>query len=131
MNTLLLISFLACSEKENDSSDLIEDSATTTDPSEDSGDVTDPEDSGDTTDPEDSGDSEPSGDAAIGEAIVTQKCMVCHGGNPAIENSANMTDEALVNLFQNGQGYMPSVDLDAQETLDVIAYLRLTYGSGE
>ena len=39
-----------------------------------------------------------------------------------------MTDEELIYLWANGYGYMPSVEMTEQEILDVLAYLRATYG---
>ena len=72
--------------------------------------------------------SEPQGDVANGESIVNSRCMGCHGGNPAIENAGSMTDEELRDLFANGKGGMPAVNLSESELLDVIAYLRATYG---
>ena len=74
---------------------------------------------------------EPEGDAANGESIVNSRCMGCHGGNPAIENAGSMTDEELRDLFANGKGGMPPVNLSESELLDVIAYLRATYGGGQ
>ena len=74
---------------------------------------------------------EPQGDVANGESLVNSRCMGCHGGNPSIENARNMTEEELRDLFANGQGYMPAQNLNEQETLDVIAYLRATYGGGQ
>ena len=74
---------------------------------------------------------EPQGDASNGESIVNSRCMWCHGSNPDIEDSANMTDQELLELFANGQGYMPAQNLNEQEALDVIAYLRATYGGGQ
>ena len=71
---------------------------------------------------------EPVGDAANGESIVNAKCMGCHASNPAIGDSSNMTDDELINLFDNGKGYMPPQSLTEQEKLDVIAYLRQEYG---
>ena len=71
---------------------------------------------------------EDDGDLSNGEAVVNEKCMFCHDSNPGIQNSANMTDEELIYLWANGYGYMPSVELTEQEILDVLAYLRATYG---
>ena len=73
---------------------------------------------------------EPVGDAANGESVVNSMCMGCHASNPDIEDSADLTDEELINLFDNGQGYMPAQNLTEQEKLDVIAYLRQEYGGG-
>ena len=71
---------------------------------------------------------EPVGDVANGESIVTATCMGCHASNPAIEDAGSMTDDELLNLFDNGQGYMPAQNLTEQEKLDIIAYLRQEYG---
>ncbi|MBM75639.1 MAG: hypothetical protein CMK59_09580 [Proteobacteria bacterium] len=68
------------------------------------------------------------GDADNGELVVSSTCMGCHTANPDIENAVSMTDEDLINLFDNGQGYMPAQNLTEQEKLDVIAYLRQAYG---
>lgn len=73
---------------------------------------------------------EPQGDVANGASIVNSRCMGCHGGNPSIEDSANMTDQELRDLFANGDGGMPPVHLSESELLDVIAYLRSVYGGG-
>ena len=74
---------------------------------------------------------EPQGDATNGESLVNSRCMGCHGGNPAIEDSADMTDQELLDLFANGKGGMPAQNLSEQEALDVIAYLRAEYGGGQ
>ena len=83
------------------------------------------------SEPEAQPSNEPQGDAASGESLVNSRCMGCHGGNPSIENAGSMTDEELRDLFANGKGGMPAQNLNEQETLDVIAYLRATYGGGQ
>ena len=80
--------------------------------------------------PETQPSSEPVGDPSAGEAIVNQRCMGCHANNAEIENAANMSDAEIEALFENGAGYMPPQNLTAEELLDVIAYLRQTYGCG-
>ena len=132
-----LIFMLACGAKDTDTStDTTDTSAVEDTGSEDTGsDDVDDTGSEDTDDSEDTGsddtddtDTSPTGDAAAGEAIVNARCMGCHGGNPSIENAANMSDAELIELFENGKGYMPAQNLTEQEALDVIAYLRATYG---
>ena len=118
MKILLLTAFFACNESKEDSGETTDDTAAT-------------EETGDTeeiNEPEDTNPTEPVGDAVNGASVVESKCMGCHSGNPAIENTANMTDAQLVALFENGQGYMPAQNLSEQETLDVIAFLREQYG---
>lgn len=75
--------------------------------------------------------SEETVDLDNGEAIFNDVCMGCHSGNPAIEDSANMTDQEIKDLLANGKGGMPpQSSLSEQDVLDVIAYLRATYGGG-
>lgn len=83
------------------------------------------------SEPEAQPSNEPQGDVTSGESLVNSRCMGCHGGNPAIENAGTMTDEELRDLFANGKGGMGPQNLNEQETLDVIAYLRATYGGGQ
>ena len=138
--SMYIFSFLfmiACGEKETDTAGgTTEDTAvaqpdpgqpesspdTATEPDE-------PQPSNEPEEPQPS--SEPQGDAANGESIVNTRCMGCHGGNPSIENAGSMTDDELRNLFANGKGGMPPQNLNDQEVLDVIAYLRETYGGGQ
>ncbi|MEC7983627.1 MAG: cytochrome c [Myxococcota bacterium] len=125
---LLMMMFVACNERKEESADLNdtafentqETSTMDTAVVEDTGHA---EDTADTQEP-----SGPVGDAVHGEALVQNNCMGCHGGNPQIQNVAYLTDADLVSLFENGSGYMPAVPLSEQETLDVIAYLRQIYG---
>ena len=132
--SILLSIFLACGEKDHDHDTGVD---TATEPSSEVSTEPAGEPSGEASsepsgEPSGEASSEPSeepvGDAANGESIVTASCMGCHASNPVIENATNMTDEELINLFDNGQGYMPAQNLTEQEKLDVIAYLRQEYG---
>ena len=51
------------------------------------------------------------------------------GYSPALASAVPaLTDEELDTLLQVGQGYMPGFpEFDAQNRLDVIAYLRVTF----
>jgi len=116
MNLFLFLLF-ACEQKEGDTSasdTAVETQTTADEPSEPS--------------QPDEPSSDPVGDPVAGEQIVNASCMGCHSSNPDIENAASMSDEELIALFANGSGGMPPVSLTEQELLDVIAYLRETYG---
>ena len=140
--SILLSIFLACGEKDHDhdtgadtaaepSSEASSEpsSEASTEPAgEPSGEASSEPSSEASTEPAGEPSGEPVGDAANGESIVTATCMGCHASNPAIEDAGNMTDDELINLFDNGQGYMPAQNLTEQEKLDVIAYLRQEYG---
>ena len=145
--SILLSIFLACGEKDHDhdtGADTAEPSgeassepagepsgeASTEPAGEPSGETSSEPSSEASTEPAGEPSGEPVGDASNGESIVNTKCMGCHASNPDIEDSANLTDEELINLFDNGQGYMPAQNLTEQEKLDVIAYLRQEYGGG-
>ena len=120
--SILLSLFLACGDKHDHDHD------TATDTAEPSSEASSEPSSEASTEPAGEPSTEPAGDAANGESIVTSTCMGCHNSNPAIENSANMTDEEIIDLLDNGKGYMPPQSLSDQEKLDVIAYLRQEYG---
>ena len=122
--SILLSIFLACGEKDHDHDTGAD---TAAEPSSEAS--TEP--SGEaSSEPAGEPSGEPVGDAANGESVVNSMCMGCHASNPDIEDSADLTDEELINLFDNGQGYMPAQNLTEQEKLDVIAYLRQEYGGG-
>ena len=87
-----------------------------------------PSDDSGTPQPTDEPPEELVGDPVNGESIVSGTCMGCHASNPDIEDSDKMTDEELIELFDNGEGSMPPINLTAQEKMDVIAYLRQEYG---
>ncbi len=136
--SILLTLFLACGEKHDHDHDTATDTAepsseTSTEPSSEAS--TEPSSEASTepsseasSEPAGEPSTEPAGDAANGETLVTTKCMGCHGSNPAIEKAANMSDEELIDVLDNGKGYMPPQNLTEQEKLDVIAYLRQEYG---
>ena len=119
MNLFLFLLF-ACEQKEGDTSESdtgVETQTTADEPSE-------PSEPSQPDEPS----SDPVGDPVSGEQIVSTRCMGCHNGNPAIENASSMSDDELIALFTNGAGSMPPVSLNEQELLDVLAYLRETYG---
>lgn len=83
------------------------------------------------------------GDPEAGATIYTATCASCHGaegdlgvssgGTPATDlNTAvpEKTDEELAAVIQDGKGNMAATGLSDDETLDVIAYLRETFGGG-
>ena len=128
--SILLSLFFACSDKHEHDHDTATDTAEPSSEasSEPSSEASSEPSSEASTEPAGEPSTEPAGDAANGESIVTSTCMGCHNSNPAIENSSNMTDEEIVDLLDNGKGYMPPQSLSDQEKLDVIAYLRQEYG---
>ena len=136
--SILLSIFLACGEKDHDHDTGADTAAepsseASSEPSseassEPAGEASSEPSSEASSEPAGEPSGEPVGDAANGESIVTASCMGCHASNPAIEDAGNMTDDELINLFDNGQGYMPAQNLTEQEKLDVIAYLRQEYG---
>ena len=142
--SILLSIFLACGEKDHDhdtgadtaaepsgeASSEPSSEASTEPAGEPSGEASSEPSSEASTEPAGEPSGEPVGDAANGESVVNSMCMGCHASNPDIEDSADLTDEELINLFDNGQGYMPAQNLTEQEKLDVIAYLRQEYGGG-
>ena len=139
MNTLSLLFLLACGEKSTDSATepagepaaqpAAEPEAQPS--NEPAAQPSNEPEAQPAAEPEAQPSNEPIGDAANGESIVNARCMGCHNGNPAIEDSSNMTDEELMDLFANGKGGMPSVDLSESDAMDVIAYLRQAYGGGQ
>ena len=136
--SILLSIFLACGEKEHDHDTGVDTAAepsseASSEPSSEASSEPSSETSSEpsseaSTEPAGEPSGEPVGDAANGESIVTSTCMGCHASNPAIEDAGSMTDDELINLFDNGQGYMPPQNLTDQQKLDVIAYLRQEYG---
>lgn len=70
-------------------------------------------------------------DVANGEAIVTNSCLnTCHGTGPSFDDVVpNVTNGQIVDAIQNGVGAMPPQGaVTDYEIVDVVAYLRATYG---
>lgn len=91
------------------------------------------------TDDTDGGDTDEvveGGDAARGADVYADTCALCHGASgegglgPAMADQMGKTDEELHDIIQNGKGDMAPVEISEQETADVIAYLRETFGNG-
>ena len=67
-----------------------------------------------------------------GEIVYFSRCSICHGDNGEGGNAGrklegeidNMTDSYIMESILGGQGTMPPQNLTAQETADVLAYLR-------
>ncbi len=74
------------------------------------------------------------GDATAGAEVYTSACAGCHGADgdgsvgPAMDGTGELSDEALEDLILNGDGEMPAIDLSEQELLDLVAYIRATFG---
>ena len=141
MKFLLLASLVACGEKTEDTAAETEE-IVDTDDATDSGDTNDTDD----TDPEEDACSAPEGsenaDPATlegriecGAEVYAMFCANCHGpegagegpGPALFDRIENESDADLINLIQNGQGPMPSVNLEPQQMADVIAWLRDTF----
>ena len=61
---------------------------------------------------------------ARGDAIVHDVCSHCHDPDGLAKRAAQLDDDTLASVIENGFGSMPAQDLDAQQIADVIAYLR-------
>ena len=81
-------------------------------------------------------DADTGGDLARGAEVYQMSCGsgYCHGpdgvSGPAPDHTTTvpaMDDAALVDVIQNGRGYMSPVGLDDTELADVVAYLRATF----
>ena len=97
-----------------------------TDSAIDSGDggTTGGDDSG-TNGTDDSGtDTAESASIARGEEIVQDVCSHCHDPGALAKRAADLDDDTITSVIENGFGSMPAQDLDAQQIADVIAYLR-------
>jgi mono/diheme cytochrome c family protein len=77
------------------------------------------------------------GDATAGADVFAGSCgaSTCHAadgsggdGVDLREHVPEHSDEQLVELMIHGEGEMPATGLSAQETADVLAYLRETFG---
>lgn len=77
-------------------------------------------------------------DAAAGEAVVDEHCVVCHDKagatdavGPALSPyvSAN-TDEAILTIVLDGVGAMPAQNVDDQQAADLLAWLRAEFSGG-
>ena len=72
------------------------------------------------------------GRADCGESVYFSNCAVCHGANGEGGNAGrqlsgridDMTDEYIMETILGGEGTMPPQNLTAQQTADVLAYLR-------
>ena len=97
-----------------------------------------PLDSGDggTTGGDDSGtgdsgtDTAEAASIARGAAIVQDVCSHCHDPGGLAERAAQLDDETLASVIENGFGAMPPQNLDQQQIADVIAYLRANGPNG-
>ena len=67
-----------------------------------------------------------------GEIVYFSRCSICHGENGEGGNAGrrlqgeidDMTDSYIMESILGGQGTMPPQNLTAQETADVLSYLR-------
>lgn len=85
-------------------------------------------DTADTGEPEDTDTPEDTGpDLENGQQIHDNTCMGCHASNPDITNVANLTDQEIAVLMENGSGSMPPIHLSEDELTDLIAFLRQEY----
>ena len=75
-------------------------------------------------------------DLARGAEVYRTSCGsgYCHGpdgvSGPAPDHTTAvpaLDDAALVDVIQNGTGYMSPVGLDADDLVDVVGYLRATF----
>ena len=75
------------------------------------------------------------GDATAGADVYTGTCGICHAADgsgasgPALAPFMSKSDEELSTIILDGYEDMPAQSLSGQETADVIAYLRATFGS--
>ena len=68
-------------------------------------------------------------DLANGQQIHDTKCMACHAANLAMQSATpELSDAALEDVIVNGFGSMPAQSVSGQDLVDLIAYLRDTYG---
>ena len=82
---------------------------------------------GGTTGGDDSGTVFDSAEAASierGAEIVQEVCSHCHDPSGLAKRAAQLDDETITSVIENGFGAMPPQDLDDQQIADVIAYLR-------
>lgn len=75
------------------------------------------------------------GDEASGETLYAATCAGCHGGDgsggtgPALtEKVPDLDDCELDDVIMNGGGDMPATGLSMEQSEDVVAYLRATFG---
>lgn len=67
-------------------------------------------------------------DLANGQAIHDGLCMACHTSNPNMANQVpNMTDQEIESVIANGSGAMPAQNVQGQDLIDLIAFLRQEY----
>jgi len=74
-----------------------------------------------------------------GETVFDQHCEVCHvkAGDAASAGPAlgtlipTLEDAVVIRVILEGQGTMPAVSLEDQETADVLAWLKATFDGGD
>lgn len=71
------------------------------------------------------------GDASTGSDVFANNCAGCHGADGDSGSAANLsevapdrTDNEIAWTIADGNGGMPSIDIDDQAIADVIAFLR-------
>ena len=80
---------------------------------------------GDDSGTDDSGtDTAEAASIARGAEIVQNVCSHCHDPDGLAKRAADLDDDTLASVIENGFGSMPPQDLDEQQIADVIAYLR-------
>jgi mono/diheme cytochrome c family protein len=101
------------------------------------GDKDDGGDSGgaDGTDGTDGTDGADGGSGADGEALYATSCAACHGASgegvsgPAMGDVVpGMSEAAIIDVIQNGEGSMPAVGLSDGDAAAVAQYLIATFG---
>ncbi len=76
------------------------------------------------------------GDTGCGAVWYSDHCATCHGsdgsgtdqGPELPQHVVHHSDLELILVIRGGTGEMPAQPLDAQQTADVLAWLRLTFG---